>query len=200
MRGPKRASARLCGPTATALRTARTVVVGEIEQTTAAELEPFRAAIEEQVAFIMTAHVLVPSIDETRPATLSPAVVQDILRDEMGFDGVILSDDLEMKAVSAIHPVPEAAVEAIRAGCDAVLVCSGDIERQVLTLEAIVRAVESGAIPAARVDDAFKRLRRAKERFLGRERRPAGARVKALSAVLGRDEHRAIAGEMAAWL
>src|SRR6185503_5928513 len=54
----------------------------------AIEFEPFRAAIAEQVAFIMTAHVLVPSLDEQRPATLSPAVVQRLLRDELGFAGV----------------------------------------------------------------------------------------------------------------
>lgn len=166
----------------------------------AVEFEPFRAAIDEQVAFIMTAHVLVPSLDETRPATLSPAIVQAILRDELGFEGVILSDDLEMKAVSAQNSVPDAAVDAIRAGCDAVLVCSGDIERQALTLEAIVKAVESGTISTARVDDAFKRLKRAKERFLARERKPTGVRVKSLAGVLGRDDHRAIAEEMAAWL
>ena len=84
----------------------------------AVEFEPFRAAIAAQVAFIMTAHVLVPSLDDERPSTLSPKVVQALLRDELGFEGVILSDDLEMKAVSARYPVPESAGEAIRAGCD----------------------------------------------------------------------------------
>ena len=116
----------------------------------AVEFEPFRAAIAEQVAFIMTAHVLVPSLDEKRPATLSPAIVQTLLRDELGFDGVILSDDLEMKAVSAQYAVPDAAVEAIRAGCDGVLICSGDVDLQGRTLEALVKAVEIGEIPAKR--------------------------------------------------
>ena len=120
----------------------------EPDRLRAIEFVPFRAAIAERVAFIMTAHVLVPALDETRPSTLSPRVVQAILRDELGFEGVILSDDLEMKAVSAQYPVPDAAVEAIRAGCDAVLVCSGDIDLQGRTLEALVRAVESGVIPA----------------------------------------------------
>ena len=96
----------------------------------AVEFEPFRAAIAEQVAFIMTAHVLVPAFDDERPATLSPAIVQTLLREELGFDGVILSDDLEMKAVSARYPVPEAAVAAIQAGCDGLLICSGDVDLQ----------------------------------------------------------------------
>ena len=65
------------------------------------EAVPFRAAIAAEVAFIMTAHILVPSLDEERPATLSRAIVYDLLRDELGFDGVILSDDLEMKAIAA---------------------------------------------------------------------------------------------------
>jgi beta-N-acetylhexosaminidase len=166
----------------------------------AVEFEPFRAAIREQVAFIMTAHVLVPSIDEHEPATLSPAIVQAILRDELGYDGVILSDDLEMKAVSARTPVPTAAVQAINAGCDGLLICSGDVDLQAATLEALVKAVESGAIRQQRIDDAMTRLRRAKERFLADERPKMSARLKELRTVIGRDEHQAIAAEMAAFL
>lgn len=166
----------------------------------AIEFEPFRAAIAEQVAFIMTAHVLVPSLDERRPASLSPAIVQTLLRDELGFGGVILSDDLEMKAISATYEVPEAAVDAIRAGCDGLLICSGDIDLQGRTLEALVRAVESGTIPAKRHDDASARLRRAKQRFLLGERPGPTARIKMMKGVLGREEHRLVAAEMAAYL
>jgi beta-N-acetylhexosaminidase len=166
----------------------------------AIEFEPFRAAVAAQVAFIMTAHVLVPSIDDTRPASLSPDIVQKLLREELKFEGVILSDDLEMKAISAKHDVPEAAVDAIRAGCDAVLVCSGDIDLQGRTLEALVRAVESGRIPATRHDDAFARLRRTKQRFLMGDRPGPGARIKTLRGILGREEHQLVAAEMAAYL
>lgn len=166
----------------------------------AIEFEPFRAAIAEKVAFIMTAHVLVPSVDDTRPATLSPEIVQKLLRDELRFDGVILSDDLEMKAVSAKYAVPEAAVDAIRAGCDGLLICSGDIDLQGRTLEALVRAVESGQIPATRHDDAFARLKRAKQRFLLGDRPGPHARIKQLRVILGREEHQLVAAEMAAYL
>lgn len=164
------------------------------------EFEPFRAAIRERVAFVMTAHVLVPALDAQRPATLSPAIVQRLLRDELQYDGVILSDDLEMKAVSRHTPVPEAAVQAIAAGCDAVLVCSGDVELQAATLEALVKAAEAGEISAARLDDAVQRLRRAKERFLAAERPRLSARIRELRSVIGHDEHRAIAAEMASFL
>lgn len=176
------------------------LVEHEPDRLRAIEFAPFRAAIAEQVAFIMTAHVLVPSIDETRPATLSPKIVQALLRDQLGYEGVILSDDLEMKAVSAKYDVPDAAVEAIVAGCDAVLVCSGDVELQGRTLEALIKAVESGRISSKRFDDAAVRLRRAKERFLIGDRPGASARIKALRSVLGREEHQIVAAEMAAYL
>src|SRR5439155_16203179 len=90
------------------------------------EFVPFKAAIDAGVATIMTAHVLVPSIDEKRPATLSRRVVYDLLREELKYQGVILSDDLEMKAVAKEYEVPRAATLAIGAGCDGVLICSGD--------------------------------------------------------------------------
>ena len=166
----------------------------------AIEFEPFRAAIAEQVAFIMTAHVLVPSLDEHKPATLSPRVVQKMLREELKFDGVILSDDLEMKAVSAQYAVPEAAVDAVAAGCDAVLVCQGNVDLQARTLEALVKAVESGTIPPKRHDDAAMRLKRTKQRFLSKERPGPSARMRALRGVIGREEHQLVAAEMAAYL
>jgi len=164
------------------------------------EFAPFKAAIEAGVATIMTAHVLVPSLDETRPATLSRRIVGDILRDELGFDGVILSDDLEMKAVADEYPVPRAAVMAIEAGCDGVLICSGDHDTQVAALEELVHAVEDERLRLSRVEDALRRQQRAKERFLAA---PVGSRPltgRQLRAAIGRDEHQAIAQEMARYL
>src|SRR5688500_20301705 len=71
-----------------------------------------------------------------------------------------------MKAIAKTYAVPDAAVQAIAAGCDAVLICSGNVEVQAATLEALVYAVENGVIPYKRLEDALTRLRRAKERFL----------------------------------
>src|SRR5215831_8173805 len=164
------------------------------------EFVPFKAAIEADVATIMTAHVLVPSLDEKRPATLSHAVVQEILRDELGYRGVILSDDLEMKAVAAEYEVPAAAILAVQAGCDGVLICSGDHDKQAAALEALVHAVEDARIPLSRIDDALARQRRAKERFLASPVAPRPLTARTLRAALGRDEHRAIADEMARFL
>ncbi len=164
----------------------------------AVEFEPFRAAIAAGVAFIMTAHVVVPSLDESRPATLSPQVLR-LLRDELGFHGVIASDDLDMQAIARTWTPPEAAVAAAAAGCDALLVCSGDVNVQAATLEALVKAVESGALPLARVDDALARLARAKTRFLGRPQAPLRERLRAWRGVVGCEEHQLVAAEMAAF-
>jgi beta-N-acetylhexosaminidase len=155
---------------------------------------PFQEAIAARVAFIMTAHVLVPSIDDQKPATLSRRIVYDLLRDELGFEGVILSDDLEMKAIAATYSVPDAAVQAIAAGCDGLLICAGHIDAQVAALEALVHAVEDGQIPYKRLEDALTRNRRAKERFLTAAVMP-GARN--LRHIVGCDEHRRVADEMA---
>jgi beta-N-acetylhexosaminidase len=117
-----------------------------------------------------------------------------MLREELGFPGVILSDDLEMKAIAKSYAVPDAAVQAIAAGCDALLVCSGDVDVQAATLEALVRAVEQDVIPYKRLEDALKRGRVTKERFLAA---PVAINQQAtLRRVLGCDEHQRIVDEM----
>jgi beta-N-acetylhexosaminidase len=170
----------------------------------AVEFEPFRAAIRAGVASIMTAHVLVPSLDEERPATLSPRIVRPLLRDELGFDGVIFTDDLDMRAVAEKYPAPVAVVDAIAAGCDGVLICNSGIDTQVAALEAIIHAVEDERLPYARVEDALARHRRMKERFLARDAaRSLNARRSSdrmLRATIGADAHAAIADEMAQYL
>jgi beta-N-acetylhexosaminidase len=164
------------------------------------EFLPFRAAVEARVASIMTAHVLVPSLDEQRPATLSRRIVSGLLREELGYEGVILSDDLEMKAIANEYSVPSAAVLAVEAGCDGVLICSGNHDLQVVALESLIHAVEENRLPFGRIEDALTRQLRAKERFLGAApvsgtRRPLGPQ--ALRQVLGCDDHRSVADEMA---
>jgi len=161
----------------------------------AVELVPFKAAIAADVASIMTAHILIPSLDEEFPGTLSPATVDGLLKKKLGYEGLVLSDDLEMKAISGRYGHGEAAVQAIAAGCDAVLLCHPAPAQQMAVLEAIIYAVEKGRIPLTRVEDALARQLRAKERFLGAPRRPASGA--ALRAILGSDEHQAVAAEMA---
>jgi beta-N-acetylhexosaminidase len=164
------------------------------------EWVPFKAAADAGVAAIMTAHVFVPALDEARPATLSRRIVTDMLRRELPFDGVIFSDDLEMKAIASAYAVPAAAVMAIEAGCDGALICSGDHDTQAAALEALVHAVEEERLPLSRVEDALKRQQRAKERFLATAVAARPPAVRALRSTLGRDEHRAVADEMARFL
>ena len=105
-----------------------------------------------------------------------------------------------MKAIAATYSVPDAAVQAVAAGCDGLLVCSGDVEVQALTLEALVHAVEDGRIPFKRLEDAHKRLRAAKERMLAQSAlagRAAGGSPAALRQLLGCDAHRRVADDMA---
>jgi beta-N-acetylhexosaminidase len=130
------------------------------------------------------------------------------LRDELGFHGVVVSDDLEMRAIADHHQVPEAAVSAIGAGCDAVLVCSGDLDRQVAVLEGLIRAVETEMLSLKRVEDAMSRGRRLKERMLAMEPRSLSPLAPdwrppaptALRDLLGCGEHQAVAAEMAAYV
>jgi beta-N-acetylhexosaminidase len=171
-----------------------------VERLRDVELKPFRAAIEADVAAIMTAHVFMPALDEKRPATLSSRVVSELLRQELQFEGVILSDDLEMKAIAASYAVPAAAVLAVEAGCDGVLICSGDHDVQASALEALIHAVEEERLRLTRVEDALKRQQRAKERFLAASVALRPLEGRRLRQVIGRDEHRAIADEMARYL
>ncbi|HEY7475451.1 MAG TPA: beta-N-acetylhexosaminidase [Vicinamibacterales bacterium] len=161
------------------------------------ELEPFKAAIDEQVAAIMTAHVLVPAFDEERPATLSPAIVDGVLKRELGFGGLVLTDDMNMKALSARYGIGDSAVGALAAGCDGLLIGNGGQEPQVAALEAVIHAVEQERLSIERVEDAMTRHRRAKERFLAGRREEGRPQ---LAEVIGRGEHLAIAEEMARFL
>ena len=127
------------------------------------ELPPFRAAIEAGVRSIMTAHVRIPALDRA-PATTSRVVLHDLLRDELGFRGMVVTDALEMRALSATIGVEEGAVGALAAGADAL--CLGhDLADDAVEsiLAAIVTAVRSGRLAEGRVADAFERVRTVSE-------------------------------------
>ncbi|MGE0790329.1 MAG: beta-N-acetylhexosaminidase [Sandaracinaceae bacterium] len=146
------------------------------------ELVPFRHA-RGAIGSIMTAHIVFSALDPERPATLSPIVIQGLLRETLGYDGLIVSDDLEMKAVADHHSVPTAAVLAIRAGCDAVLVCK--------TREWVLGARDALADEAARDEGFARRLGEAADRCrAARERLTCAPIVEpdALFERLGSDE------------
>ena len=128
----------------------------------AVELAPFRAAAKALPAF-MSAHVVYDALD-TKPATLSKRVATDLLRSELGFRGVLISDDLEMKAVSKTHGAGEAAVLAVEAGCDALLVCS-DEEAQVAAVDALASRAERDAAFRTRCEEASARVNALRRAF-----------------------------------
>ncbi|GAA2356752.1 glycoside hydrolase family 3 N-terminal domain-containing protein [Nonomuraea africana] len=132
------------------------VVAGEIEK----HLRPFRAAIEEGVLSVMTGHLLVPRYDPATPATLSPHVLTALLRDELGFEGVIITDGIEMAAVSGAYGVGGASAMAIAAGADAICVGGerSDEATAVEVRDAIARAVMEGRLPEERLADAARRV------------------------------------------
>jgi beta-N-acetylhexosaminidase len=156
------------------------------------EIRPFKKAIEADVATIMMAHVLYPDLDETLPASLSPIVVEDILRKELKYEGVVLTDDLEMKAVAARWSPAESAVLAMKAGCDVLPVCAKH-DAQVEAMEGAIRALESEEISWDAMDVSNARIRRMKERFLLPHRDPSPKEARQ-SAGLG--EWKALAQEI----
>lgn len=168
------------------------VVPGDRARLERIELAPFRAAAEAGMESFMTAHVVYPALDEV-PATLSRAICTDRLRGVLGFRGVLFSDDLEMQAVAARAPVEALAVDAVRAGCDALLVCS-DEERQARAFEALVREAERDPDFRARCAEAHERVRALRRRFPARPERDRAA----IEAIVHGDEARAVAALLTA--
>jgi beta-N-acetylhexosaminidase len=127
------------------------------------DLPPFEAAIRAGVPMVMVGHLLYPAVDPDRPASLSPEAVK-MLRGELGFDGVVVTDDLAMAGASGGGPPARAAVEAVEAGAD-LLIISSPPQQQADAYDAVVAAVESGEIPRERVEASVERLLQVKEKY-----------------------------------
>jgi beta-N-acetylhexosaminidase len=134
-------------------------VSGSMELIRQRDLPPFIAAIKAGVRAVMPGHLLIPGLAGDLPASLSAAAQTGLLRGELGFDGVIVSDALEMRAVSAPYGIPEAAFMAVAAGTD--LLCFGRDQDQLTYLrvrDALVAAVQSGRLPASRLEESAARV------------------------------------------
>lgn len=129
------------------------VVTKSLEELKKMEFLPFESAIDKGIQGIMVAHILCEKIDPDEPASLSKTVVTDILKGELGFEGVVFTDDLTMGAISEKYTPAEAAVKALNAGCDMLLVCF-EYENANETINAIVNAVKNGELSEQRLDDA----------------------------------------------
>lgn len=141
------------------------VVAAPIERLREVEWRPFEHAVQHGVATLMTAHVRYDALDDQRPATLSPAIIQSILRDQLKYDGVVLTDDLEMHAIIDHYGIGEASVQAFLSGCDVLLICK-DQEREVAAIHAVENAVTEGRISTARLETSLARISRLKSRFV----------------------------------
>lgn len=142
----------------------RASVPHDLERLRSVELYPFAQAIQNGVDAIMTAHVSFPAIEPSDlPATLSHAVLTGLLRDEMGFEGLIITDCLEMHAISKEYGIPEGAIRAIEAGADCVLV-SHNLSEQTAAITAVIEAVRSGRLPVELIDKAVDRILALKQR------------------------------------
>ena len=141
----------------------------------ASDLVPFREMIAKRNAaknakeasgwFIMATHTMYPALDAKNPASLSPAILQSLLREELAYDGVIVTDDLEMGAISRHYGFDRAGVEAILAGADLVLVCH-DYAHETAVYNGLLKAVKSGEISKDRLDASVRRIVKAKIEYL----------------------------------
>jgi beta-N-acetylhexosaminidase len=167
------------------------VVDQPLDRLLAVELAPFRAAAAAGVASMMTAHVVYPAIDPKFPATLSPAACTE-LRARVGFTGMLVSDDLEMQAIAARWEVEDAAVLAVAAGCDALLVCWSD-DKQERAVAALTREAERSPAFKARCDEALERVRYARAKATA-----VPAADEEIDRIIGGVDSRAIAEAIAA--
>jgi beta-N-acetylhexosaminidase len=120
-------------------------------------LHPFQQAINEGLEMVMTAHVLYPALDPDLPGTASAKILSGLLRQQLGFQGVIITDDLEMGAVVRHSTIDQAVLNALTAGADVLLVCH-KIELAISARDTCLRAIENGTLPQARVEEAARRI------------------------------------------
>ncbi|MFG3317817.1 glycoside hydrolase family 3 protein [Streptomyces sp. NPDC048171] len=125
------------------------------------DLVPFRAAIAAGSRAVMSAHILAPALDPDRPATLSRRILTDLLRGELGYEGLIVTDGIEMRAISGTYGIERGSALAIAAGADAICVGGGLCDEGTVRRlsDALVEAVRSGELPEERLADAADRVR-----------------------------------------
>jgi len=141
------------------------VVKKSLDELKSVELPPFVHACRKEVETLMTAHVLYPALDASYPATLSHRIVGELLRGSLGYDGVVISDDLEMKAISDNYSVEETVRLAVLAGID-VLLFGHETERAVAAFDFLCREVERSPQLRERAEQSYRRVQKLKNRTL----------------------------------
>ncbi len=164
------------------------------------DLRPFAEGIKAGAKMVMTAHIIFTALDPERPATLSPVILGDVLRGELGFEGVVVSDSMNMGSMKRNYDPADAAIQGFKAGVDLMMLAEEHydhdvdsyLQNQRSLIGAVIRAVEDGSISGERVDDAVERVLRLK--------RDAGFSVEAIPErpiVVGQESHRAVELEAA---
>ncbi len=156
------------------------------------ELPPFQSAVKVDVASVMTAHVVMTALDPGRPATMSSEVIEGLLRRDLGFEGVVFSDDTEMRAIADHFGVEEAAVLAARAGVDSILVCH-TAERAHRSIDALILAMSSGELDPRRIEGSQRRLHRLLDKYA------APPRIESDLGVLACPEHLELVASLRPW-
>jgi beta-N-acetylhexosaminidase len=151
------------GPALEDSHVARPVVDHDLQTVLRSDLAPFRSAVEAGVPMVMVGHLVYPALDPERPASLSPMAIE-LLREELGFDGVVVTDDLIMEGARRGGTTADAAFRAVQAGVD-LLIISGPPEDQAAAYDVVVAAVESGEIPRERIDASVDRIEDVKDRY-----------------------------------
>ncbi|MFJ7732952.1 beta-N-acetylhexosaminidase [Lysinibacillus sp. NPDC097231] len=128
------------------------------------EIIPFKGAIEEGADVVMVAHILLPKIDQQYPASMSKAIITGILRNNLAFDGVVMTDDMTMKAITNHFDIGQAAVDSVKAGNDIILIAH-DFNNVQSAVEALKAAVQHGELTEDRINDSVRRIIQLKRKY-----------------------------------
>ncbi|PFA66727.1 beta-N-acetylhexosaminidase [Bacillus sp. AFS015802] len=140
------------------------VVNKSLQELESMELVPFKRAINDGADLIMVAHILLPKLDDTYPSSLSKAIVTDLLRKKLNYHGVVITDDMTMKAIADNYGMGEAAVQTVKAGSDLVLIAH-DARKAEAAILALKSAVKNGEISEERIDESVMRIIQLKQAY-----------------------------------
>jgi beta-N-acetylhexosaminidase len=160
-----------------------------LERLRTTELVPFKKVFRARLDMLMTAHIKFPQIDPEWPVTLSEIFLHKILREELRYRNIVISDDLDMKAMSAFYPADQIPVRALQAGCDILLYCN-DFDRPRQALEAIAKAIKDHKLTAMHIDESYNRVVTLKRDLLTK---PDPEDFAAAGKVIGNAEHMRLA-------
>lgn len=165
----------------------------DLERLRSVELVPFKKVFRARLDLVMTAHIRFNNIDPEWPVTLSEKFLKDILREELRYRNVVMSDDLDMKALSKHYKVEEIPVRALQAGCDILLYCN-EFDHPQIAIDAIQKALKDHKLTAAQIDDSFNRITALKKELLTK---PDPLPLAQASQIVGSDVHTQLAAAIA---